>query len=265
MKNSFLFSLVIFISIGCATTDPKWKFLEDSLSDLKIQRAEARNLLTENPKADNAPDLTLKINKLNEEVKNIERSLSYAQTTPVSSDPFNEKYHGPIPSSHKKIVRIKSEVFGSLSSEEREKLNQKYTIKFLQANDYGNIIEAQTLNESTAGSSAGSELGSYLGQINYINKSFSKGNNYSTSGQIVSGVAGAFIGSVLDKAPENWYRTRYFIKANSGKIISVDQNRSDGFRMPLSYCVELPTLNDEDQSICSQTEEEVRNKYLSKN
>ena len=103
--------------------------------------------------------------------------MSYAQTTPVSSDPFNEKYHGPIPSSHKKIVRIKSEVFGSLSSEEREKLNQKYTIKFLQANDYGNIIEAQTLNESTAGSSAGSELGSYLGQINYINKSFSKGNN----------------------------------------------------------------------------------------
>ena len=66
MKNYFLFSLVIFISIGCATTDPKWKFLEDSLSDLKIQRAEARNLLTENPKADNAPDLTLKINKLNE-------------------------------------------------------------------------------------------------------------------------------------------------------------------------------------------------------
>ena len=96
----------------------------------------------------------------------------------------------------------------------------------------------------------------------YIDRSFKSGNSYSATNQLAAGVAGAIVGSLLNTAPTTWYRTRYSVRVAGGSIQMADQVRSDPFKLPASMCVEMPSLDNYDQTLCTQTTDSIREKYL---
>lgn len=239
-----------------------WEALETRLEDAIARRALLRALLTADPTAADADALGSAIQELNQSVRQAERALSYAPTVPVSAEPFDPVYRGPVPESAKPLARIKPAIWAALAEGERLAISSKWRVELLHANRYGWIADAQTVDESTPGTSDGAFLGGALGQAAYIDRSFRSGNNYSAGVQVLAGVLGAVVGSAMDRPPTRSFRTRYHVRTEDGSVVAVDQSRGDPFRMPLSTCVELPSLNDGDPGLCSQTIEVVRQKHL---
>ncbi|EJE51311.1 hypothetical protein PMI14_04051 [Acidovorax sp. CF316] len=239
-----------------------WEGLENQLEDAVARRALLRARLTADPTAADADLLGSEILALNQSVRQTERALSYAPTVPVSAEPFDPVYRGPVPESAKRVARIKPAIWAGLTEDERLAIAAKWRVELLHAGRYGWIADAQTVDESTPGTSGGAYTGAMLGQAAYIDRAFRPGNNYSAGVQVLAGVLGAVAGSAMDRPPTRSFRTRYHVRTEDGSMVVEDQSRSDAFRMPLSTCVELPSLSDSDPSLCSQTIEMVRSKYL---
>lgn len=239
-----------------------WEGLENQLEDAVARRALLRARLTADPTAVDADALGNEIQALNQSVRQTERALSYAPTVPVSAEPFDPIYRGPVPESAKRVARIKPAIWSALTEGERLAISSRWRVELLHAGRYGWIADAQTVDESTPGTSGGAYTGAMLGQAAYIDRSFRPGNNYSAGVQVLAGVLGAVAGSAMDRPPTSSFRTRYHVRTEDGSMVVEDQSRSDAFRMPLSTCVELPSLSDSDPSLCSQTIEMVRSKYL---
>ncbi len=239
-----------------------WEGLEIQLDNAIARRALLRARLTADPTAADADALGHEIQALNQSVRQTERALSYALTVPVSAEPFDPVYRGPVPAAAKSAARIKSAIWSALTEDERVAIASRWRVELLHAGRYGWIADAQTVDESTPGTTDGAYTGAMLGQAAYIDRSFRPGNNYSAGVQVLAGVLGAVVGSAMDKPPTRSFRTRYHVRTEDGSMVAEEQSRSDAFRMPLSTCVELPSLSDSDPSLCSQTIEMVRRKYL---
>ncbi|WP_157412401.1 hypothetical protein [Acidovorax sp. Root219] len=254
--------LGMFPAAWAAPPTIQWEVLERQLEDASVRRALLRARLTADPTAADADLLGYEILALNQSVRQAERALSYAPTLPVSAEPFDPVYRGPVPESMRRIARIKPAIWAGLADDERLAISSKWRVELLHAGRYGWIADAQTVDESTPGTTGGAVLGGVLGQAAYVDRAFRPGNNYSAGMQVLAGVLGAVAGSAMDRPPTPSFRTRYHVRTEDGSMVAVDQNRSDPFRMPLSTCVELPSLSDGDPSLCSQTIEMVRSKYL---
>lgn len=257
-----LLAPLIFILVGCATpTDPKWTILEKRLDSLKDERALVREKLTKNPTSPNAAALSQDIASLNRQVTTTERELSYAVTEPITTEPV-PIYKGLALIGNPSAIKVAAAAWYDLSINERETISSKIPIAILEANMYGVIMDGQTVDESVKGNTSGSQLGSLLGQSSYIDRAFSNGNHYSATGQVGAGILGAVIGATFNKDAQPIYLTRYAVKLADGSIQMTDTVAGNAFRLPLTMCVRFPSLDISDQTLCSQTAETLRQRFL---
>jgi len=265
----FLLFLLVFTTLstgifsGCATaTDPKWVALENQLNDLKMERGKVREKLTHNPTSPDAKALSIEISRLNRQVTATERLLSYSPTQPVTTEPVPIEYKGLVLTETLSTIKVSATAWYSLSVEERTQISKKISIAVLEKNMYGVIIETQTLDQSVAGSNAGSNLGSVLAQSSYIDNSFKNGSSYSATGQVGAAIVGAMLGSAFNRDAQPIFTTRYAVKLADGSIQTADGVSSLAFRLPLTMCVSFPNLDTNDQSLCTQTAETLKQRFL---
>ena len=257
-----LLAPLVLILVGCAAaTDSKWTRLEQSLDGLKQERALVREKLTKNPTAPDAAVLSQDISRLNRQVTSTERELSYHATDPVSTDPIPVEYKGIALIENPSAIKVAASAWYGLSESERATISSKILIATLEASMYGVIIDGQTVDESVKGSMFGSQLGSLLGQSSYIDGAL-YGNNYSATGQVGAGILGAVIGSTFNKEAQPIFRTRYSVKLADGSIQMTDAVAGSAFRLPLTVCVRFPSLDMSDQTLCTQTAETLRYRFL---
>lgn len=257
-----------FVSLsGCAVQlppeSPHWAVLEANLASSKSRRHTIRSQLTLNPTSPDAPILSDEIAKLNRTVTELERKLTYAVTEPVTTEPIPITYSGPLASELRRSLKVAKSAWEGLSEAERSRISGQWNVTSLEPRAYGFIIDSQVLNESSTGTSGGATLGSALAQSTYIDRSFRAGSQYSASNQLALGLAGAIVGSSLDRSPVVQYRTRYSIRFADGNIQMTDEVKGDPFRLPVSMCVQYPSLDFSDQTLCLQTPESLRQKFLS--
>lgn len=259
-------SFVAVILSGCASQlppeSPKWAVLENDLAAHMTRREVVRSQLTMNPMSPDAPALSAEIANLNRLVTANERALSYAVTEPVTTEPVPIAYSGPLPSELRRSLKVAKSAWEALSEGERTRITEKWNVELLEPTSYGFVIDSQVLNESTAGTSGGANLGSAVAQSAYIDRSFKSGNQYSATNQLALGLVGAIVGSSLDRGPVVQYRTRYSVRLADGSIQMTDEVKGDPFRLPVSMCVQFPSLDISDQTLCTQTSESLRRKHL---
>jgi hypothetical protein len=206
--------------------------------------------------------LSLEISELNRKVTLGERALSYPLTEPVSTEPVLVAYTGILPRELQKRIVVAAPAWTDLTDDERSSIEAKWAVEVLGMNRYGVIIESQTVNQSTSGTNAGAALGSTLAQTNYIDNAFRPGNQYSATQQVGAGIIGALIGATFDKQPQARYLTRYSVRLADGNIQMTDDVRGSPFKLPTTACVQFPTLDMSDQSLCTQSSDSLRKRLL---
>lgn len=140
-------------------------------------------------------------------------------------------------------IKILRQAWKDISIDERNTIQQKYSVDLRDGNAYGLIIDNQGVNESTPGTSGGAVLGGAVGNAMYIDRAFKPGGNYSATTQLAAGILGAVIGSSLDKPANAQFHFRYALKLSSGDIVYRDSIQLDSFRHPAGMCLELSTLS----------------------
>ena len=259
--------LVIFVAVlsGCATANSqKWDALDKQLAIQKTRRSLVRTQLTLSPASSEASALSAEIAELNREVTKTERALGYWVSEPVTTEPIPVAYVATVPSVRRSSSKVASSAWLGLSVEDRTLIAQEQSIETLEPSRYGVILESQTVDESSAGTTGGAAIGSALAQTTYIDRAFRNGNRYSSTQQLGLGILGAIVGSTLDKGPQAIFRTRYSVKLADGSIHMTDDVKSDPFRLPVTACVQFPSLDMTDQALCTQTPETLRRKFLGK-
>lgn len=253
---------------GCGATSAdqkKWADLEASLGELKAQRTNVRAKLTENPTGPDAPTMSMEISRLNKLVTDNERALGYHLTQPVTTEPRPVLYTGPLLDSEKKLLKVSDLAWSGLAKAEQMKLSAEWNVKRLAKTEYGVIIDGQIADESTKATSAGAALGASLGQTNYIDQSFKNGrSSYSATGQLAAGLLGALVGANFDQKAMPIFKLRYYVKFEDGTVDFADVMQGNSFRLPNSMCVEYPSIDTSDQTICNQTADSIRSKYINR-
>jgi outer membrane lipoprotein SlyB len=154
-------------------------------------------------------------------------------------------------------------VWRLLSPEERAALQSRYVVETLSPRSVGTIVDAQSVDESTAGTTGGAQLGGLIGSAAYVDRAFSGRNwNYSATTHLGASLVGALLGSALDKAPQARFHFRYAVRTADGNTQTIDEFKADAFRRTLGECVSLPDLDSLNQSLCHLTVEQVRTTYL---
>jgi hypothetical protein len=270
-KDAIGILLVTVISLnlsGCGASSAdqkKWADLEASLDAFKAERTNVRAKLTANPTGPDAPMMSMEISRLNKLVTGNERALGYHLTQPVTTEPSPVLYTGPLLDSEKKLLKVSDVAWSRLAKGEQVKLAAEWNVKRLGKTEYGVIIDGQTADESTKATSAGAALGSSLGQANYIDRSFKNGgSSYSATGQLAAGVLGALVGAAFDQKAMPVFKVRYYVKFEDGSVNFADVVQGNSFRLPNSMCVEFPSIDTSDQTLCNQTADSIRSKYINR-
>lgn len=100
----------------------------------------------------------------------------------------------------------------------------------------GLVMDVQVTDESHVNPGVGAQLGAAVAQSRYLDTTTI--NNYKATGQLKSGVAGAVVGSLLDKPTEILFRHTYFIRKLDGDIYRAEYLTSDQTHQPIGACVE---------------------------
>lgn len=162
--------------------------------------------------------------------------------------------------SPQQLITLPSQLWGALSEQQRNQLEDRYVVDVISERNYGVILNVQQVNESTPGTTAGSQLGAAYASAAYVDRAF-KGTpqnwNYSATGQLTSTLAGALIGSMLDKAPENRFHARYTIRSGNGDVGYLDSYSSDQFTHPAGMCVQINPLKPISAETCQLTLERI--------
>lgn len=162
------------------------------------------------------------------------------------------------------MLNVSQNIWDSLSADQRTTLGARYVVNVVEGKSYGTILDAQSLNESTAGTNAGSELGARYGNAAYVDNAF-KGSpqnwNYSATGNLTAQVAGALIGSLADKPAVARFRTRYTIKTGSGSVEYVEEIKGDALRHTVGLCVTVSPIRPIDFDTCNLTYDQFLSKY----
>ena len=117
--------------------------------------------------------------------------------------------------------------------------------------EYGKVIDAQGLDQSSPGTTGRAAIGSALGSAAYIDNAFRPGNNYSAVAQLGAGLFGAILGAQLDRRPVNQYRIRYALRRSDGEIVYGDAVQQDPFRHPVGMCLRIVDLQPVSQTLCA--------------
>lgn len=158
-------------------------------------------------------------------------------------------------------IRVTRQAYDGLTLIEQEKLNSIGKIELLAADQYGIILDAQGVDQSTPGTNAGAVLGGTLGGAAYIDRAI-RGGSYSAVNQVLIGVAGAALGSTLDAPARAQFQFRYAVKLGDGEIKYLDEFKSTAFRHSIGVCVLVDGLQLVSQKICHQTTQTLRAAYL---
>lgn len=162
------------------------------------------------------------------------------------------------------MLNVPQHIWDSLLADQRTTLSERYAVNVVEGNSYGTILDAQSLNESTAGTNIGSQLGSRYASAGYVDNAF-KGSpqswNYSATGHLTAQLAGALLGSLADKPAEARFRTRYTIKTGSGGVEYVEENKGDALRHSIGLCVTVRPIRPIEFDTCTQTPDQFLAKY----
>lgn len=161
------------------------------------------------------------------------------------------------------LLTVPQPIWESLPANERAALSQRATVNVLPSEAFGTILDAQVLNESSAATTAGSELGAQIGRAAYVDNAF-RGSprnwNYSATGNLSAQIAGALIGSMMDKPAQPRFRTRYTVRKGDGNVEYIEEIRVDPLRHPVGLCVTLSPIRPTNTEICQLTREQLLTK-----
>ncbi|WP_137106039.1 hypothetical protein [Azospirillum argentinense] len=154
-------------------------------------------------------------------------------------------------------------MWSALSEAEKTSLQAKYVVDVADGSRYGVIIDAQSLDESTPGTTGGAALGQAYGSALYVDNAF-KGSrpSYSATDHVGAALLGALIGSAMDAPPVRQFRFRYTVRDLSGSVRQIDRVEGQPFRQPTGICIAIPSLALEAQSICDVDIVSFRARYL---
>lgn len=158
-------------------------------------------------------------------------------------------------------INVTSTAIAGLSADEKQRLLAIAGVEVLPDDQYGIIIDAQGIDQSTPGTRGGAALGGALASAGYIDNAF-RGGNYSAVNQLALGLVGAAIGSSLDSAAVSRFQFRYAVKLGDGDIKYFDETKSTAFRHSVGVCVLVPALEVMSQRVCNQTGDAIRQTYL---
>jgi outer membrane lipoprotein SlyB len=161
-----------------------------------------------------------------------------------------------------KLILVQS-AFDKLHKKDKEQLEQKYNLSFYANDEIGFITERQVENVSTAGSTAGSDSGSALASVAYINNALNTGS-YNVWTDISVAVAGAAVGSGVNKAPVKKYIIKYTVRDLNNQIKSVTVSQGSPIGESVGLCYGLTKKAVIDSDFCTMTSDEIRTKYLTK-
>jgi len=130
-------------------------------------------------------------------------------------------------------------------------------VTILEPTQYGTVLDVQGADQSTAATNGGAIAGGAIANAAYVDRAL-RGGNYSLINQLAIGVAGAAIGSNLDKQAVSKFQFRYTVRQGDGEIQYFDEVKSTSFRHSVGVCLTLPTLELVSQKICNQTPEMLR-------
>ena len=121
-------------------------------------------------------------------------------------------------------------------------ISERNLVNIIPSNTAGIIIDAQTINESTPGTTAGSQLGAAYGSALYVDRAFRGPNyNYSATQNVSAALLGAIVGGMADQRPQARFHTRYTLRTLDGQIRYQDEVKADSFRHSVGICVTLIT------------------------
>jgi len=150
----------------------------------------------------------------------------------------------------------------ALSERERENIQRNYIVIVSEPSDFGLVMDTQGVDQSTPGSNMGSEIGATVASAAYLENAIKNGNRYSPLKDIAFSVLGAIIGSAANKPAISQYQFRYALRLSDGEIVTRDIVQSNPFRYSTGMCLSLSSLVQAPQSLCGQTADDIRKKYL---
>lgn len=156
-------------------------------------------------------------------------------------------------------LTLPQHIWDSLQPDQRALLSERFVVNVIPGSTYGIILDAQTMNQSTSGTTSGSHLGAAYGSAIYIDRAFSgspRNWNYSATNNLTAGIVGALLGSLADKPAQALYRTRYTIKDGNGGVSYAEETKADAFRHSVGLCVALSPLRLIDLDTCRITREQ---------
>lgn len=156
-----------------------------------------------------------------------------------------------------KTLTVVRPAWAALTQSEQEKLSARMMVSILEPTQYGTVLDVQGADQSTAATNGGAIAGGAIANAAYVDRAL-RGGNYSLINQLAIGVAGAAIGSNLDKQAVSKFQFRYTVRQGDGEIQYFDEVKSTSFRHSVGVCLTLPTLELVSQKICNQTPEMLR-------
>ena len=161
------------------------------------------------------------------------------------------------------LIRVSEVAWIALTTPERTAISERHVVSIIPADSAGVIVDAQTINESTPGTTTGAQLGAAYGSALYVDRAFRGPNyNYSATRNLSAGLLGAMAGSMADQRPHAQFHTRYTIRTLDGQIHYRDEVKAEPFRHSLGICIAVAGLQPIDQAICVQTAGALRQRYL---
>ena len=160
------------------------------------------------------------------------------------------------------VFKVAEPVWAGLSQPEKDIIQKSYLVEVAPSNSFGTIIDNQSVNESTPGTSGGAALGSAVANAAYIDTAI-RGGDYSAKTQLGAIILGGILGSALDSKGTSRFHQRYAVRLGDGNIQYFDQVSSDQFRHPVGVCVIVPNVSiAADQQLCSQSVVRLRERFL---
>lgn len=160
-------------------------------------------------------------------------------------------------------INVTTSAVAGLTPDEQQRLLAMDGIRVLPDDQYGIIIDAQGVDQSTPGTKGGAAMGGVLASAGYLDNAF-RGGDYSAVSQLAIGLLGAAAGSTLDSSATSRFQFRYAVKLGDGDIKYFDEIKSTAFRHSVGVCVLVPALELVSQRICNQTGDSIRKAHLVK-
>ena len=159
-------------------------------------------------------------------------------------------------------IVVSRSAWDGLTADERAAIQSRHIVDARDSSNYGEVVDAQGLDQSTPGTNGGAALGAAIGNAAYVDRAFKPDNNYSAKTQLAAILLGAAIGSALDKPAQAQFRFRYAIRMISGDIEYREIIQTEPFRHPAGVCIDLNSLEKVPQSLCISSADGLRSRYL---